>query len=211
MKKPHWTDEEIDIIKTFYETKDKQELLNLLPKRSWLSIQHMAEKLRVPRSSIRAYLWPRRVPDLTYELRLYFAGLLDGDGSFLITVQLNKPEVGDYPSLRPIITIANSNRKLIDWASSKLNTYTLKTPYEKRPERKAAFTLQIARLLDVKAVCEQVGPYLVAKKRQAELLLEFCNIRLEDKWMDYNTRLFEIAKEVRILNKKGKKKGGVSE
>ena len=112
------------------------------------------------------------------------------------------PMKGGSP-LTPIISIANTKKELMTWLSTNIAGCTLKQGYDSR-NRKDVFTFQIARLLDVKALLEQVLPYLIVKRRQAELLLEFCNLRLKDKWMTYNPRLFEIAKEIRHLNKKGK-------
>jgi len=109
--------------------------------------------------------------------------------------------------LTPLISITNTFKLLVDWLHPRLGGCTLKSPRTKGDKWKTVYTVQVARLLDVKALIEQILPYLIVKWRQAELLLEFCNRRLQDKWMEYNPRLFEIAKEIRRLNKKARHLG----
>ena len=104
--------------------------------------------------------------------------------------------------MTPMILISNSNKDLIDYLQPLLFGSTLKTAKETK-KRKAVYQIQIAKLLDVEALLTQILPYLVAKRRQAELVLEYCALRKKDSLLTYNDRLFEIAKEVRFLNKRG--------
>lgn len=205
MKKPHWTDREIDLLKKYYETGSKEDLAKLFPERSWRSILHKGRRLQQCRASIVHYLRPRTIGELTHDQRVYLAGFLDGEGMITISVKKNKayPSRGGNP-ITPLISITNTYKELINYLKTILHGSTIKTFHSSHLGGKDVWVLQIARLLDVKALLEQIVPHLFVKKKQAKLLLEFCNIRLKDKWMRYNPRLFEIAKEVRRLNRKGK-------
>lgn len=202
--KPRWSEHDIDLLEKYYETGSKEYLMKLFPRRSWSSIDHKGRRLQHVRSSIRHYLRPRSMPELSMEDRLYIAGLVDGEGMITVSVKKNNaiPGKGGSP-IQPLITISNTNKELIDYLKSLLHGSTLKTIHAKG-RRKDCWTLQIARLLDVKALLEQIVPYLRVKKRQAKLLIEFCNVRLNDRWMKYNPRLFQIAKEIRRLNCRGR-------
>lgn len=210
-KKPHWTDKEIDQLKKYYETGSREDLQKLFPDRNWGGISHKGRRLQQARASVTHYLRPRSVGELTHDQRAYLAGLLDGEGTITISVRKNKadPLKGGSP-ITPLITITNTNKELIDHLHAILNGSTIKTHGRLGIGDKDVWVLQIARILDVKALLEQIAPYLFVKKRQAGLLLEFCNLRLQDKWMRYNPRLFEIAKEIRKLNRKGKPLSGTS-
>lgn len=205
MKKPHWTDEDIDLLKRYYETRSKEDLLKLFPERSWSSLRHKAERLKVYRTSVKHYLRPKRIEDLQHDDKVYVAATIDGEGTITVSVKKNNadPERGGAP-LTPLIGISNTKKELIDWLHSILFGSTMRTSKKDvKRNRKAVWAVQVARLLDVKALLEQVLPYLKVKRRQAELVLQFCNLRLKDTWATYNPRLFEIAKEVRKLNRKG--------
>jgi len=160
------------------------------------------------RAPITRFLKPAQIGKLPREDILYLAGLLDGEGMITISVRKGgktiKGKIYERVGLTPIISFTNSCKNLIDWLTSVLRGSTLKSPYEKGDKWKVVYTLQIARLLDVKLFLEQTLPFLKVKRRQAELVLEFCDLRLKSKWREYPERLFEIAKEVRRLNKKGK-------
>lgn len=202
--KPHWTDEDIDLLRKYYETGSREDLLKLFPHRSWRSINHKGRRHQLVRASVKHYLCSRTIGDLLHDQRIYLAGLIDGEGTVTISVRKSKSKPGVMGSpLTPLIIITNTNKELIDHLRTTLHGSTLKTQH-RTGHCKDVWALQVARLLDVKALLEQITPYLFLKRRQAELLLEFCNLRLEDKWMRYNPRLFEIAKEIRKLNRKGK-------
>lgn len=204
-KKPHWTDKEIDQLKKYYETGSREDLQKLFPDRNWGGISHKGRRLQQARASVTHYLRPRSIGELAPDQQAYLAGFIDGEGTITVSIRKNKatPWTGGSP-ITPLIIITNTNKEIIDHFHTILYGSTIKTHGGPGIRDKDVWVLQIAKLLDVKALLEQISPYLFVKRKQAELLLEFCNLRLKDKWMRYNPRLFDIAKEIRELNRKGK-------
>jgi hypothetical protein len=209
MKKPHWTKKELDILKEYYSSQSKTDLQSLLPGRSWMGILHKGRRQGILRASIKAYLDPQTIKPLSHDDIVYLAGFLDGEGMFTVGVRRSAKIVKGIRyggvCLTPFISITNTYNPIMLSFHELLGGSVLKSPYNSPDgKRKTVRTLQITRLMDVKALLEQVLPYLRVKQKQAKLLLEFCNLRLEDKWMEHNPRLFDIANEIRELNKKGK-------
>jgi hypothetical protein len=200
VQKPHWSTEEIDILKKFYSSGDKELLKKLLPSRTWSSIEHKARREQTSRSSVRTRLWKQMIPTLEHDDAVYLAGLIDGEGMITINFYGTRPR----PRMRPLISIANTDKDLITWVRTRLGGVTLK--YRGEKARYDLYTVQIARLLDVKSLLEQILPFLKAKKKQAELVLKWCEKRLQGTWRDYDPELFEIAKEVRSFHHKGSAK-----
>lgn len=204
MEKPHWTDSDIDLLQKYYQTRDRSYLETLFPGRSWKSLQHKASRLKIAHSPVIRQLWRQRIGKINYHDRVYLAGSVDGEGCITISIKRSKADPYRGGScLTPLVSISNCSLLLMDWLNEHVAGCTLKT-HSNDPVRKDSYTFQITRLLDVKSLLEQILPHLVVKRKQAELVLEFCNVHLKDKWSNYNPRLFEIAKEVRKLNKKGK-------
>lgn len=202
MSKPHWTEAEIDLLRKYYLTSDISSIQKLFPNRSWRAILHKANRLQYGGTPIIHRFRPVSIPDLSLEKRCYVAGIIDGEGT--ITIAFYRPVKKDkiMPNMMPIILVSNSNKDLIDYLHPLLLGSTIKTAKETEI-RKTVYQIQIAKLLDVEALLTQILPYLVIKKRQAELVLEYCALRKKDTLLTYNDRLFEIAKEVRGLNEKG--------
>lgn len=100
---------------------------------------------------------------------IYLAGIVDGEGSMSIEIQSpRKNRKTDYYSIRLIVI--NTNKNLMDWL---INNFQGKIqPRKLYPGRKqcynwVTFSHHSASLL------EQMLPYLIIKKRHAEIILEF--------------------------------------
>ena len=199
--KPHWSSEQIDILKQFYATADMKLLQKLFPDRSWQAILHKANRLKYQGNPVIRRLRPSEMIELTKVQQAYVAGILDGEGT--ITVSFGRPHKGSVmPTMSPLITITNSNMELISYLQQLLPGSTIKTTKETNI-RKAVYTIQIARLLDIEKLIIQIQPYMVAKNKQASLLLKYCKLRKLDTLLTYNPKLFKIAQTIRDLNKRG--------
>lgn len=208
MQKERWSDEEITTLKQSYASGNKVDLQKLFPGRTWRSIHHKALRLKIYHASIKAYLRPKIIDQLEHDDRVYLAGILDGEGTITIGIRKRtktvKIETYESVNLVPLVSVTNTYTELIDWVNNILKSSRLKTPYEDyRGDRKTVHTVQLTRLLDVKCLLEQVFPYLKVKRQQAKIVIEFCTIRMQEKWSEHNPHLFDLAMQVRTLNKRG--------
>ena len=100
------------------------------------------------------------------------AGIIDGEGSIYIGNFSSNPKTGTK-YYQTNIEITNTDKNLMDWISStfggRLNTYTAKqTPKNSRRTvyRWIATGERVTHLVEV------LFPYLIAKKRQAEIMIK---------------------------------------
>lgn len=72
---------------------------------------------------------------------------------------------------------------------------------------KKAYVIVIGSWQDIHDILEQIIPYLIIKKKQAELLLEACKLHLPNlgQQIPYSKRMFKIQGKIMKLNKKGRK------
>lgn len=122
--------------------------------------------------------------------KAYIAGIIDGEG----TIALHK-DTRRGILCEPRISIANSNRDLLEWLKHKLFSTAHITRFE-----------LYANNYDAMPLLKAVKPYLRIKKKQADLVLEFIDLRLmREHWGKSHTqRELEIVQEVYHLNTKPK-------
>jgi len=202
-RKP-WTEEETRILKKNWLKRPSKEILSLLPGRTYKSLQYRAQRIGVSGKRgkhhrlISSYVKEQTTGDLFHDDRVYLAAIIDGEGT--ITVIIENRRDG---TLTPHISISGTDGNLLRWLKTRLRSgYYVRE--DKYPQRKPIWRVRIEGLLNVKILLEQIVQFLIVKRKQAELLLEFCNLRLEDRARERNPRLFEIAKEIRYLNRKGR-------
>jgi hypothetical protein len=169
------------------------------------------------------------MPEIPYEKVIYdpiklayLAGIIDGEGS-ICAYKTYPAGYNRYvnPSYRCVLSICNTRKELLDWIDenfSNLNSGQKKyerTIFKKNCRKDAKikkyiyeWVVQGHRLADV---LTQVFPYLVLKKRQAELAIEFRSTFGKersfgkDKLLDpaIIQKREEILNELHKLNSKG--------
>lgn len=238
MKGYSWTREELDILKESYAHASKDQIISMLPHRTWMAITLKAERLGLK----SAHLWRKAedalllkhphlqssrlqkiLPDrsiFAIQLRrkhlgikffkrktnvdlsrpqcVWLAILIDSEGTLGIY------RAGRY--FQPTIAISNTYKELLEHAMRLLKL--LRSDLNSRPadparNRKALHVIQFSNLLGVMHVLEQIEPYLIVKKRNATLIIEFCKSRLANRGKPYTERERQIINEVRVLNKRG--------
>ena len=126
------------------------------------------------------------MPEIPYEkiiydpLKLaYLAGIVDGEGSICIyRVRPAKYNRYQNPSFRGVLNVSNTKKELFDWIESNFGNLNHSKKHRRSIFKKNStherwiyeWVVQGHRLLDL---CTQLFPYLVLKKRQAELMIEF--------------------------------------
>ena len=139
----------------------------------------------------------------------WLAGFYDGEGCLNLTHQKSKRNT----AFSPQIDLVNTNHAAMELIISFLADLDIPVYVSKSKKHgvfhrdsgrshKQRMTIRIARMKSVKRFLEHISPYLVLKREQAELLLEFVSSRAE-RYTKTTDRDFVIYKRLRELNGKG--------
>ena len=146
--------------------------------------------------------------DLNEWQKGYIAGIIDGEGC--ITAYKYRSRGREY--IKGTIVVTNSNhiipKTLMEW----IGVGTL-VEHSKKRHQKLGWKLQLAWKVDSTKnsakILKELLPYLRAKRRQAELIIELAEIQSRSNPRingRYNLkRQEEIVREIRELNKRGLK------
>ena len=144
------------------------------------------------------------------ETLAYFAGILDGEGTFTVIVVKHRhydipwhrglKRTGRGFQLVPNMSFVQKSKPMVDWAKETLGgivySRNVGGMYGWRIQRLDALTVLIPQLL----------PYLRLKKEQAKVVLGFAQHRQAQEVTDgnyqapYDDICFELAERVRLLN-----------
>jgi len=211
-----WTEKENNILKENYATMPKEDLSKLLPNRTWDAIQVRAEHKLCLRRQIASWADSKAYLNVSDFQLGYLAGIVDGEGCITLVADRRR---GNY---RPLVYVCNMNEEVIKYVNAVLNPFgRLKVHDYRRGKKKPIHSVTINRYHDAYIVLSKLIPYLKGKRRQAELILEFINMRRfwrkeivrDEKGRIVATRSWqrtkredEIYQEVHTLNsEKGKK------
>lgn len=109
--------------------------------------------------------------DLDAPTLAYFAGVMDGEGCVSIRRTKARPSVGLSTRYSVSVIVGNTNRELIARLASAFDAGSITYRYATR--RKRACYLWALSSGPARAVLEALLPYLVVKKAQAEVVLDF--------------------------------------
>lgn len=126
------------------------------------------------------------MPEIPYKkviykplLLAYLAGIVDGEGSICI-YRVNPAKYNRYqnPAFRGVLNISNTRKELFDWIEKHFGNLNKSKKHRRSIFKKNStheryiyeWVIQGHRVLDL---CKQLLPYLVLKKRQAEIMIEF--------------------------------------
>lgn len=100
----------------------------------------------------------------------YIAGILDGEG----TIRLQHQQARNPHLYSPMIVVTSVNRELVEYLQSRMNgwirTYQPSSPNNNAQE---AHTWSIQGRDNVRPILEAVGPFVIVKRPQVNLLLRF--------------------------------------
>jgi hypothetical protein len=138
--------------------------------------------------------------------RAYIAAVIDGDG----TISINKVKRRHKtPQYRPKVRVVNTDIRLIEYFTRLIGRNNFYVCYRKpRPSRQPTFEIQFKESL-IPFLLEQIKEYLVIKKKQAELVIAFCNTYsshwgcngVADSIVEQREKIY---REIQRLNKRGR-------
>lgn len=102
------------------------------------------------------------------EKMAYIAGLIDGDGSISLIKRSDKKCLS--PLYYPSIQLSKSTPLLADFLHESFGGYK---QHVQRDAKKPEYKWRLERVSNVMPLLENITPYLCAKKRQAELIIEY--------------------------------------
>jgi len=140
--------------------------------------------------------------DLTEAEKLVFvAGIVDGEGTITIEKNTNSRFSAGF-ALHPILTISNTDRKLIEFCKKALKLPHEITRHIKGQRRKDSWRIDVTKKETVLKKLIALRPYLITKSQQADLVMEYCLRRLHTQ-RGYDKGDLEILAKVRKLNQRG--------
>ncbi len=111
----------------------------------------------------------------------YMAGLWDGEGTFSIT-RSKAGRYGNYVQLRAQVMMTNTDLRLIYAAKKYVQSlgcrFHIRPVPIKKKNRKPQYEIKITKMVDRIIFAKSLIPFLIGKKSQAELLVEFLESRL---------------------------------
>lgn len=130
----------------------------------------------------------------------YTAGVIDGEGC--ITVSMSR-------SFRVRLQVTNTNTGLIDWLAERFGGHVKTRKRMGKPNWKTSYDWTVSTVA-ARDILVQVMPYLVIKRRQAEIAIEMASLgvtalqgRRKGVPLVNQQRRKEIVQEMHDLNRKG--------
>ena len=122
---------------------------------------------------------------------------IDLEGTITITSNKNKGV------LSPLVCIGNTNKAILEKIRRVSKMGVIRNGHEERKNRKKSWKWMIYNVMEVKHLLEQILPFLIVKRRQGELVIGFCNIRIKNFGEPITKKVKNLYQEVKALNKKG--------
>jgi intein-encoded DNA endonuclease-like protein len=127
----------------------------------------------------------------------YIAGFFDADGSVSIIYQ----RVKRGQSLRPEVSIVQNNVPMLNVIKDSLNSYGIGCHISLR-KYKATHRLMVNGLKRVEKFIDTIGPYIVLKRKEIELIGKFVDGRLSiNKNVPYNEWELSLPGKLKNLKK----------
>ena len=200
--KRYWQDEKVELLKRLWTTEhDMTKVIAAFPGKTWSALSCKASELGFFRL-VSAKPLPATRLSLTNTEAAWLAGFLDGEGCFAIYIQ--KRSSGIY--YHPRVQATNTSQEVLETIKMMTGCGCIVSPEKTVEHWKPIHTWIVNNHQYSRAVLEAVLPYLRVKRKQAEILIEFIDCKLEVPTcnsryrLDDQARLFE---KIKALNSKG--------
>ena len=134
--------------------------------------------------------------------KAWLAGIIDADGSINLGVSNRNEKYGGL-HFQPAIQVTNKNTELLNRINEIIGTsYILKRNHNDIP----CFDLHICKREIIKNILINITPYLIVKRRQSKLMIDFIDscvgrqAKYTESLLSYHLTLKE---EMSYLNKRG--------
>lgn len=130
----------------------------------------------------------------------YLAGIIDGDGSLTLSHRRRNAARG-WESIELHISISNTNQSLMSHLSQMLGAPFYSAKDRRNRKWKQHFVISFSAFVELNALLTRIIPYLIVKRRQAEIMLELVKRRLSKE--PYTDEDRKLVRELRRLNRRG--------
>ncbi len=164
-----------------------------IAKESYIQTEDHRRRSSLALISLRDY---SHIRNLSEPEKAYIAGIIDGEGYISMHYKnFSKSRVKD---LKLVLIIVNTNKDLINYIKSKLINGSAILRRNKIPHRKDSWRFVTSQIV-AKEIIKAVYPYLIIKRKQADLALSF----MENRFKGVEEQM-EYKKKFLILNRRGK-------
>jgi len=129
----------------------------------------------------------------------YIAGIIDGEGNISLHMYDGKGRTTKV--LRPRVGVTNTSLELLEWLR-KVIGFGYIDRHKESSEHKDTWRYGLYSVNDIRRLLEDILPYLVVKREQAELLLTFCKEHVS--YRPATEVEIEIYYDLKELNRKGR-------
>ena len=196
-----WTESEDKILREHYIMASPERLMSLLPNRTLIALRARAEELEIRKQQLT-----KCELGLAEWEKAWLACALDTEG----TIGLHSHNYADrpYSYSDPYVSFTNTDKRLVEFFRELIGGFNVASrkigeTRGKKKGHKPVFVFQTSKMSLIYTLLKEVRPYLVGKKRQAELLMEFIEIRNRKGLKGHADRQAKINEEVRELNRRG--------
>lgn len=140
---------------------------------------------------------------IEHDVFVYTAGIVDGEGYISVTPH------SACNTYTPVVKVTSVDKVLTDFLLENLGGYVYKREF--KGNQRPAYSWEIKNKKPVKKFLTPIRPYLLIKRRQADLVIEYCSYSMKQihpKYLsfrkDVQDRLHEIYKLLRSYNRRGK-------
>ena len=109
---------------------------------------------------------------------IYLAGFFDGDGCITTSPKTNFR-----------LTISNTNKEILDWIKKNFGGNINNQHLPKNPKHNTSWKWITTKRTDVLRILELIYPYLIVKKKQAKLIINYLNYHKNE------NKVYPIVKE----------------
>jgi hypothetical protein len=200
-----WTAEELEMLQKLLRVHQPvTKIMDRFPNRT---LDGLYKKVRFLSSNRKffSHLKIEQVKALSDFEKGWISALIDGEGSISLCI-VRKPRKlrykGDF-ALEPNITIVNNNLELLEKVKNVIGGGIVRQKY-KNPTLKPTYHWYLTGIYRILSLLKQVAPHLIVKRKQAELMLNFCSYRIRKLnnsfYAGYTQEEIEMAHQMGVLN-----------
>jgi len=164
----------------------------------WLVKREDLERFHPP------HVFNRHVPQLNNDVRRAIAWTISAEGTITINPKHQKNPHG-YALALPVVAVSNTEKDFIlrFWEMvGKVGRVT--KAYKHKTGLRPCWQWFLHSTRGCLCLLEQIYDFLPIKKKQAELVMKFCRLRLNHKSKPYTDEEIDLIKEIRTLQHRGK-------